>query len=132
MRENLEILASRDCDQRDATRFGGADGERSWRRYRNENGSAEDGRLLDRNAAGQKHHTGAAVDLAASKGSHELVECVVTADIFAHCNEPFVGLAERSRVHGTGREMKRLCGIKCLYARRNILRVNVHSAADWG
>ena len=87
MGENLETVAARHGDKRDASRVRGARGECRRRRYRNHNRRAERGRFLnhfDRHPAGQQHHAGRTGNALARERASELVERVVPADIFAH------------------------------------------------
>ena len=73
------------------------------RRYGDDQRRADNGGLLHhlhRHAAREKHHAAAQGNRAARQSSGELVERIVTADIFAQCDEARVRTPEGRGMHG--------------------------------
>src|SRR5579864_8211237 len=104
MGEYLEAVLAGDPDERDASALCGADGERRGRGYGDNEGAADARGLLhhlDRDAAGEHHHSGMAGGAGDGQRTAELVKRVVTSDVLAQGDDATFGSEEGRGMHGS-------------------------------
>src|SRR5665811_1868601 len=133
MGEDLEAVFPRDRDQRHAARISHAHGERRRRGHGGDNGRADSGGFLDhlhRDAARQHDEPLFGRRAIFGQRAGQLVERIVTADVFAHGNQVSLRVPEARGMYGAGLAIEVLPGKERIDRRHDLVRRQHASLAD--